>query len=158
MSRTPARSSWRIVVAVALSVGLSYGCAEEASLDELDGLWRFTYMPKDGGGSATEDLRITIDGNEVLVTPVEDGQSRVDRRRSGTIDGTIDNFVLVMEESRALSDGCELQRAERTLRGERTGDGRLSGTYSLRIEQEGDACEGGEEQTEVGSFGAVSLE
>lgn len=152
--RPPARSRPGLLSGLAALVACAAlslaGCGEDSTgLVDLDGLWQFTFVERDTGRSDEALWRLAIDGDRVIVTPVVDGSSRIDQRRSGSASGDADRFTLTIDEEQG---GCAWQRV---LRGRHL-ETRLSGTYELRP---GAECPGDDEHALVyGSFGAVLSE
>ncbi|MBM4318499.1 MAG: hypothetical protein FJ125_00710 [Deltaproteobacteria bacterium] len=124
----------------------------------LDGLWRFTFSSDEGQSETVEDLRLAVDGEGVLITPVVDGRSRIDQRRPGSVKGSPDSFTLDAEWPALgpLPAGCTVSSSRRTLRG-RALESSLSGTFAQRQVVSGDGCPEQPPVDSHGRFGAARL-
>lgn len=135
-------------------------CAEDPTLEGLERRWHFTFRSADDAAPQEEELSIGIDRDSALLTPLENGVSRIDLRRAGTVGGTPDSFTLDSSWPQQIQtpSGCSLESSRRTLRG-RILEGRLSGSYTHRHSWTGAACTPPEvdESSLRGSFGAIEI-
>lgn len=160
------RPLFPLLLLLALPLTLpSLACSESESLDELEGLWQFTFRPGPAAGEQPEEieiLRLALDGSELLITPVIDGQSRIELNRAGTAKGSPSSFTLDVEwpAQEPLPAGCTASGSRRILHGRLSDNGRLSGSYEHRQVLGGEGCDPtqGEPAAAHGGFGAVSLD